>query len=381
MKKVLFVATVVKMHIMVFHIPYLEWFKKNGYEVHVCARNDYDNELECAIPYCDKYFDVSFERTPFKLNNLRIFKQIKQIVNENEYEIIHCHTPMGGFLTRLASRNIRKKGTKVIYTAHGFHFFKGAPLMNWIIYYPIERWMARYTDILITINEEDYNAAQKFKSSKVIYIPGVGVDVTEFTDLNAARGKKREELGIKDDIVTILSVGELSKRKNHEVIIKALAMLNNPRVLYLICGQGYLDSYLKKQVEELKLNVRFLGFRRDISEICIASDIFAFPSYQEGLPVALMEAMASGLPAICSDVRGNNDLIKVDRGGILVKPNDAVGFTEGIRTLIDQTELRKMMGARNILEVQKYGKESVLEKMGIIYKSVLKNKDSERPNT
>ena len=163
MKKVLFVATVVKTHIMVFHIPYLEWFKKNGYEVHVCAKNDYENKDECIIPYCDKYHDLPFERSPFKANNLKVYKKLKEIINTNNYDIIHCHTPMGGALTRLAAHKARNRGTKVLYTAHGFHFYKGSPLINWLVYYPVERWLARYTDVLITINEEDYNRIKESK--------------------------------------------------------------------------------------------------------------------------------------------------------------------------------------------------------------------------
>ena len=138
MKKVLFVATVVKLHIMVFHIPYLEWFKKNGYEVHVAARNDYDNKDECIIPFCDRFHDLPFERSPIRKNNLQVYKDLKNIIDTEQYEIIHCHTPMGGAIGRLAARSARKKGTKVIYTAHGFHFFKGAPLVNWLAYYPAE---------------------------------------------------------------------------------------------------------------------------------------------------------------------------------------------------------------------------------------------------
>lgn len=157
MKKVLFIATVVKHHIMAFHIPYLELFRKNGYEVHVAAKNDYENKEECNIPFCNKLFDLPFERSPMKQNNIYVYKELKNIIHSNNYNIIHCHTPVGGALGRLAARNAQEKGTKVIYTAHGFHFFKGAPLINWLAYYPVERWLARYTDVLITINKEDYN--------------------------------------------------------------------------------------------------------------------------------------------------------------------------------------------------------------------------------
>ena len=176
-KKVLFTATVVKTHINVFHLPYLKWFKEQGYEVHVAAKNDFVNE-PCIIPNCDKFYDINFARFPFSKANIKAYKQLKKIITENNYDIIHCHTPVAGVLARLAARNCKK--TTVIYTAHGFHFFKGAPLLNWLIYYPVERFCARFTDKLITINKEDYERAQHFKlrkNGKVYYVSGVGIDI------------------------------------------------------------------------------------------------------------------------------------------------------------------------------------------------------------
>ena len=162
---------------MVFHLPYLEWFKKNGYETHVCARNDYENMEDCRIPYCDKYFNFPFQRSPFKFKNIMVYYQLKRLIESNHYDVIHCHTPMGGVLTRFAARKVRRKGTKIIYTAHGFHFYKGAPLKNWLLYYPVEKLLSRFTDVIITINKEDYYIAQRFKAKQIDYIPGVGIDV------------------------------------------------------------------------------------------------------------------------------------------------------------------------------------------------------------
>ena len=187
MKKVLFVATVVKTHIMTFHIPYLEWFKQNGYETHVCAKNDYINKEECVIPYCDKFYDIPFERSPINPANISAYEQLKKIIDSNEYDIIHCNTHVGGVLTRLAAKKARQHCTKVIYTAHGFHFYKGASFKDWLLFYPVERYFARYTDVLITINKEDYSASQKFKAKKVVYVPGVCVDVNKFVRPNVDR--------------------------------------------------------------------------------------------------------------------------------------------------------------------------------------------------
>lgn len=179
-KKVLFVATVVKTHINVFHLPYLKMLKEMGYKTYVAAKNDFVNE-PCVIPYCDNYIDIPFERNPLNKNNISAYRMLKKVIDKENFDIIHCHTPVGGALTRIAARKSRKKGTKVIYTAHGFHFYKGAPLKNWLMYYPAERFCSYFTDALITINKEDYALAQrKMKAQKIYYIPGVGIDLNKF---------------------------------------------------------------------------------------------------------------------------------------------------------------------------------------------------------
>ena len=371
MKKVLFVATVVKMHIISFHIPYLKWFKEKGYEVHVCAKNDYERKEDCNIPFCDKYFDLQFERSPYNIKNINLLKKLKSIVDSNNYDIIHCHTPMGGVLSRLASFKARKHGTKIVYTAHGFHFFKGAPIKNWLLYYPVERFLARYTDVLITINKEDYNRAKKFKAKKVIYVPGVGLDISKFRDVLVDKSQKRKEIGVPDDSFVLLSVGELNKNKNHEVIIKAVAKLDNPNIYYLICGEGSLDDYLKQIIIELNIEkqVKLLGFRKDVNEIYKAADVFVFPSYREGLPFSLMEAMASGLPVICSNIRGNTDLIEDGKGGYLVEPNDVWELSD----LIMKTKSNKSaknMGNLNLQNIENYSIENTIKIMGKVYKRV-----------
>jgi glycosyltransferase involved in cell wall biosynthesis len=370
MKKVLFVATVVKLHIMVFHLPYLEWFKKNGFEVHVAARNDYENKDECKIPFCDRYYDLPFERSPLKNNNFYVQKKLKKLIEINKYDIIHCHTPIAGALTRLVARKSRKNGTNIIYTAHGFHFYKGAPIKNWLIYYPIEKWLSRYTDVLITINNEDYQRAKKsFKAERVEYIPGVGLNTKKFASVKIDKSAKRKELGLPEDAFVVFSVGELNKNKNHEIVIKALARLNNSKIYYVICGQGPLESYLIDEANRLGLGnrVKLLGFRSDVDEICKAADIFAFSSFREGLSVSLMEAMAAGLPVVCSNIRGNTDLIQDGYGGFIHAPEDCIGFAQSIDKLIENNELRKEMGKRNKEEVKKYDKHVVKERMKEIY--------------
>ena len=355
---------------MVFHIPYLEWFKKNGYEVHVAARNDYDNKDECIIPFCDRFHDLPFERSPIRKNNLQVYKDLKNIIDTEQYEIIHFHTPMGGAIGRLAARSARKKGTKVIYTAHGFHFFKGAPLVNWLAYYPAERWLAKYTDVLITINTEDYEIAKKFKVNRIEYVPGVGIDTDKFKNIEVNRTEKRESLGVSEDDFMIISVGELNKNKNHQVIIRAIAKLRNEKIKYVLCGQGPLETELRELAKELDVEnqVKFLGFRKDVPDLMKVADLFAFPSYREGLSLSLMEAMASGLPVVCSEIRGNTDLIEDGKGGYLVEPSDVEGFAKYIKELIEDSRLKSEFGDFNHKKIENYSIENVMKEVENIYK-------------
>lgn len=310
--KVLYVATVVKKHIVQFHIPFLKMCKEAGWETAVAARNDYANADDCVIPFCDTYYDIPFERSPLKLKNIAAYRELKKVIAEGGYDIIHCHTPVGALLTRFAARSARKKGTKVFYTAHGFHFYTGAPLLNWLVYYPVERFLARWTDVLITINKEDYTRAQKFKAGKVVYVPGVGIDVLKFSEpiADEQRHEIRAGMGVPDDAVLLCSVGELNNNKNHSLVIRALALLENENVHYCIAGEGDCRERLTALSQELGMadRVHLLGYRSDMREVYKSSDIFCFPSLREGLPVSLMEAMASGLPCVASRIRGNVDL-------------------------------------------------------------------------
>lgn len=379
MKKVLFVATVVKAHIMVFHIPFLKWFKENGYETYVCAKNDYENKEDCFIPYCDYYYDLPFERSPIKLNNIKTYKQLKEIIDSTDFDIIHCHTPMGGVLTRLAARNVRRKNTTVIYTAHGFHFYKGAPIVNWLLYYPVERWLARYTDVLITINKEDYSRAKKFKAKSIEYVPGVGIDTNKFNEILVNKTKKRSEIGIGENSFIVLSVGELNKNKNHETIIRAIAQLGNPDIYYVICGEGPLANYLRNLARELGVanQVKLLGFRTDIAEVSKVSDVFAFPSFREGLSLSLMEAMTSGLPVICSNIRGNSDLVEEGKGGYLIKPDNIQGFTNAILKVYENNTQGKNMGIYNRSVIRNFDLQNVIVEMEYIYSRCKSHKNTQ----
>lgn len=371
--KVLFVATVVKSHINVFHIPYLKMFKEMGWETTVCARNDFEDPNECVIPYCDKYYDMPFERFPIKLNNLKVYKELKKLIETEKYNIIHCHTPTGGVLARLAAKNQRKNGTRVIYTAHGFHFFKGAPIVNWLLFYPVEKYCSNFTDTLITINKEDYELAKKkMKAKQIEYIPGIGVDIDKFSTLQINKFEKRKELGMSDDSIVILSVGELNKNKNHITVIEALKN-SNDNIHYVIAGRGIYENILIKKAKEFGINdrVHLIGFRNDIAEIYKIADIFVFPSYREGLSVALMEAMANKLPVVCSRIRGNIELINENKGGFLCTSSDSSEFAERINELAVNKELRNRFGKYNAEKIKQFSIDNVMKTMKRIYSEVV----------
>ena len=372
-RKVLLVATVVKIHVNVFHIPCLKMFQEQGWETWVCSRNDYDNPKECVIPYCDHYVDIPFERNPLKPGNVKAYRMLREIIEKEQFDLIYCHTPVGAMLARLAGISARKKGTKVIYMAHGFHFYSGAPLLNWMLYYPVEKFLSRFTDGLITINQEDFQRAQKFHAGKTVLIPGVGIDLDKFQKKEPTRQEIRNKLSIPESKIILMSVGELTKRKNHMVMIEALARLKEYDILYVICGDGPLKAQLRAKAEELGVRdrLKLLGFRKDIAELHKAADIFVFPSLQEGLPVALMEAMASGLPIVASKIRGNEDLISNNQGGYLVNPTDSEQVAKAIEKMIQNPEKREKMEERNLEIITKYGQETVLQKMDEFFDEIV----------
>ena len=364
-KKVLFVATVLRGHILVFHLPYMKWFQEQGYEVHCCARNDTGVEHP-EVPFCDRYIDLAFERSPLHPGNRAACRELKALIDRENYALIHCHTPVGGMLARLAAREARNRGTRVLYTAHGFHFYNGAPLINWLLFYPAERFLARLTDLLITINQEDYARAKRFPAREKVLVEGVGIDTARFAE-PVDRSAVRDSLGLSDDDSVVITVGEHIPRKNHEACIRAVAALSG--VTLLFCGVGELMQPLQELAETLGVadRVRFLGFRRDVAALLKASDVFLFPSFQEGLPVSLMEAMAAGLPCVVSRVRGNADLIAEGEGGKLCSPTDAEGFAEALRELLVDPPLREAMADRNVRAIQPYCITRVLGRMAELY--------------
>ena len=372
-KKVLFVATVVKTHMMQFHLPYLRMFHEMGWETAVAAKNDYEDPADCRIPDCDRYFDIPFHRLPWKKDNITAYRMLKKIIDEGSFDLIHCHTPVGAMIARLAARTARKKGTRVIYTAHGFHFFRGAPLRNWILYYPPEWALSFLTDDLITINKEDFARAGKHLHPKrLLYVPGVGIRPEKFVTTPTRRQEKRKALGFDDEDFLILTVAEMTKNKNHITILNALAAMKEEgefsHIHYLICGRGEQWESLEQAATDLGIehHVHFLGYRSDAPELYGVCDLFAFMTYREGLPVSLMEAMAAGMAIVCTRVRGNTDLIQDGVSGVFVE-NDPQALKEQILAMYRQPDRRATLGAGAMEAVKPFGEETVHEKMREIY--------------
>ena len=367
MKKVLFSATV-DSHILHFHLPYLKMFKEKGYEVHVATNTD---EI---IPFCDIKHKVCFERSPFKKNNLKAIKQMEKILLDNNFDIVHTHTPMGSVVTRLAYKKVRNKvNTRMIYTAHGFHFYKGAPLLNWVLFYPVEKYLSKYTDTLITINKEDYCLAKKkFKKCKnVEYVPGVGIDEEKFNFTMTKKEKLelRKSLGLKESDFVMIYPAEISKRKRHIWLINALEpLLNKNRNIHLLLpGSDSLNGEAHRLVVKLKLTkqIHFLGYRTDIPKLLKISDLAISSAKQEGLPVNIMEAMYVGLPIVASNCRGNRDLIKNNVNGYLIGLNDNIRFANCVEKIYARKNNNFSNNSKKIVE--KYMLNIVLDKMVKIY--------------
>lgn len=364
MKKVLFTATV-DSHILHFHIPYLKLFKENGYEVHVATNGDE------KIPYCDVKHKISFERNPIKLNNLKAIKQLKKVIDKEKFDIIHCHTPMGSVVTRLAAKKARKNGTRVIYTAHGFHFYKGASLFNWSIFYPIEKILSNITDDLITINKEDYELAlKKFHAKNTYYVPGVGVDKAkfDFAFTSDEKHKLRESLGIKDSDFVIIYVAELNKNKNQKMAIEAIKDLvkKDDKIKLLLVGKDSYNGKYQEMVKELEIdkNAIFTGYRKDIPQLMKISDLAISTSLREGLPVNLIEAMMINLPIVATACRGNKDLVEKYKKGKVIEIND-------INKLINEIiYIKKNIAKINSLkskECYRYDLDKIIYKYSGIY--------------
>lgn len=366
MKKALYVATV-DVHIRTFHLPYLKMLHDNGYEVHVATNGDE------KFPNCDVKHQICIERSPFNIKNIKAIKQLKKIIEKEKFDIIHCHTPMGSVVTRLAARKARKKyHTRVIYTAHGFHFYKGAPILNWILFYPIEKWLAKYTDTLITINKEDYELAKnKFsrRCNDIKYVPGVGVDTEKFNIKMTEEEKTnlKKTIGLKEKDYVLTCVARLDKNKNQGFLIQVMKNLveKHPNIHLLLVGPDELHGYYQEMTEEKGINdnVHFLGRRSDIPELLQITDIVVSASKREGLPVNIIEALASSTPVVALECRGMKDLIEDGKNGYVIDDTEKE-FENVIEDVIIKTQ--RFESNENV-NVKKYSIINVKRKIGEIY--------------
>lgn len=370
MKKILITAHI-DQHIRHFHKPYINWFKDNGYHVSTASNGDEQ------ISNIDQKYDVGFSRNPISVENFKAFFQMRKIINSNDFELIHCHTPVGGLITRLAAIKARKKGTKVLYTAHGFHFFKGSKKVNWIVYYTLEKLLARITDTIITINSEDYSIASNkgFKAKKIEFVKGVGVNFKTFSHkTNEEKLALRSRYNINEDDFVLIYVAELSIRKNQKILIEAMSLLKNdfPDIKLLLVGKGVEVDNLKETIEIKKLTeqVKLLGYRQDISNLMGLSDVAISSSKQEGLPVNIIEAMGMGLPLIVSDCRGNRDLVVDNKNGYIVKTNSPKAYIEKILKLYKLNNSQSM-SKLNLKLSQQYSIENIVYDMEKIYLEML----------
>ena len=322
-------------------------------------------------------FQLDFSRNPLKVNkHIDSYKEVVELIQKRQYSFIHTHTPIASAIVRLAAK---KTHTKVIYTVHGFHFYNGAPLKSWLVYYPVEKFLSRYTDVLITINKEDYKRVkEKFHARKTVYIPGVGVDTEKFAVCKVDTHQKRKELGVKDDDFLLLSVGELSERKNQKQIIDALGQMQKEgtigNVVYLAVGQGDMEDELKKLVKEYGIqdHVKFLGFRTDIDELCETVDCFVHPSIREGLGIAPLEAMASGLALISTAVNGIKDYTEDGVSGCCINPRDVNQMIDAVKKMRDDDGFRNQCGVNNAITAKTFDIRNTEAIMNELYSGSMK---------
>lgn len=371
MKKVLLTATV-QSHIAQFHKPLINMLKENGYEVHVAARDNLVEKNGLQLNEADEVFNIPFDRFPFSKNNIVAYKQLKQIIDNTVYDVIHCNTPMGGVITRLAAKKARKKGSKVFYTAHGFHFYKGAPKKNWMIYYPIEKWFARYTDKLITITKEDYELAKKKFKTEVVHIHGVGANSDRYYPYgDEEKSQLRKEFKLLDNEFIVLCIGELNNNKNQATIIKAIAEVNKvkPNIKLLLAGNGPLENELKELTKKLNIvnNVKFLGYRTDLDKWVNLSDIIVSASLREGLPLNIMEAMLCKKPIIASINRGHNELINDGFNGSLVSHNDVERFKNKIIYYLENSDHMRIISSNAYNDIKVYTERFVVDELRRTY--------------
>lgn len=371
-KRILITSTDLMM--IQFLVPHVINFSENGFEVEI-ACSDVGGRMkevkEKLKAHVNAIHVVRLVRGPVSPTNLKGYQDMKKVIQNGRYDIIWTNEPVMGVVTRLAAGEARKNGTKVVYMVHGFHFFDGAPKINWLIYYPIEKMMASKADMIVTVNREDYHRAKEMNVNRVEYIHGIGINTDRLTP-GEKQNDIRAELGLAEDDFLVLSVGELNENKNQKTIIRAISLLNDPKIHYILCGKGDQLENLQKLAIELHLEdrVHFLGYRMDVVDICSQSDVYVMPSLREGLPVATLEAMYCGLPVVVSNIRGLVDVVINELSGYLCSPRDEKRFAESIFSIRSDYEKREQMNIHNQKTVQPYCLENTKKEIMNIFEKL-----------
>lgn len=369
--KILLTATV-QSHICQFHKPLVEVLHDRGYEVHVAARNNLAEKNGLKLDFVERVYDVPFARSPKSKDNVRAYKELKKIVEKEQYDVIHCNTPMGGIVTRLVARRARKKGTKLYYTAHGFHFYKGASKKSWIVFYPIEKFFSRLTDKLITITQEDYELAKRKFHCEVARIHGVGVDGKRYYSVSQEEQLEiRKQFGYADGQKIILCVGELLPNKNQQMIIYAMQKIikKYPDAQLLLAGNGPEKENLENLIKSLRLteNVKMLGYVTNLQEYQKIADVSVSCSKREGLPLNIVEAMLSGTPVVASVNRGHRELIKNGENGFLINANNYEKMADKVLQILTDMQLYGEIQKNANIYAQAYTFRNVKKELEAVY--------------
>ena len=369
MKKLLLVANVSKEHIRKFHIPFILRMKELGWQVDVACK------MDTAIPECDHSYDLPCDRNPFSGGIGKSISILKQIISENDYDVVHCNTVTGSIIGRVAAKSFRKKGVKVLYTNHGLHFYEGAPISRWILGYPMEKMLAPYTDVFITINEADYGLVKKYLSNcgAVERIHGIGVDLSHFRNasLSVNRETIRASLGITSNDYVLTYVAEINTNKNQAALLEVFRIVQKviPFSKLLLIGPDHTDGKFKKNIcdKGMEKDVLLLGWRDDIPELLSSSDIYVASSRSEGLGLNLIEAMACGIPVVAFKNRGHNEIVNHNKNGFLVNQEAYEEMAQCIIKVHDDEKLRKRITSQAQIDISKYEIANVLKELEKIY--------------
>ncbi len=361
-KSILFVANVTKEHILKFHIPTIKKFINHGWKVDVISSGVED------VPFCHNKFTAKWKRSPFNISMLKGIRQLKKIVNRNKYDIVYCHTPVGGLAARLSCRKARRNGTKVIYCVHGYHFYKGSSILNYLVFYPIEKYLSKLSDAIFVVNQEDYLLTkEKFTKCRICkLVPEVGINIQRLELINPAlkRIEYRRKYEIEENTTILMYIAELIPNKNQKMLIDCLRVLIDKGIkseLYLV-GPNHSNDALSKYADEMGVSqqVEFLGWRSDIGELLNMADICVASSIREGFGLNIIEAMYCGLPVVATNNRGHSTIIRNNVNGYLVDVNDYKKMAEYVEQII-RNGIEYIKPTKS--ELRKYDSELVADEL------------------